>query len=106
MDITETTPWTLDLDDARDINGMVFVAIKDKNGVPVAMVPVLSMDSKDEGFSKTHVEIARLIAAAPRMFKALAWARWHLMTKARKDLQERQIVDEINATLNEAGLET
>lgn len=100
--IADITPWFVDLEDAREINGMVFVAIKDKNHAPVAMVPVISMDGVDTP-SKVHLDIARLIAAAPELLEAVKFARWHLMTKARKDPEERKVIEKLSEAYAKAA---
>ena len=45
---------------------------------------------------------ACLIAAAPELLEVLTRTRWHLMTKARKDPEERQIVDQITEAIAKA----
>ena len=49
-----------------------------------------------------HKANARLIAKAPEMLETLKHTRWFLMTKARKDPEERRIVAALEAVIAEA----
>ena len=62
-------PWAADFEDGTNVGGMVLMAIKTPQGLPVALIPCRPVDNP-----KAHPHLvadALLIAAAPELLAAL-----------------------------------